>query len=92
MFICAFHQYSLFTFPDEWSGLNWLTCYKIIMGTCRGLKYLHNELKEPMYHLDLKPDNILLDKNMVPKISDFGLSKLFGEEKTRITQTFRGTL
>ena len=68
-------------------AINWQTCYKIIKGTCEGLKYLHEGLNEPIYHLDLKPDNILLDKNMVPKVADFGLSKLFPNEQTRVTQT-----
>jgi serine/threonine protein kinase len=42
--------------------------------------------------LDLKPDNILLDKNMVPKLADFGMSKLFREEQTRVTQSPIGTI
>ncbi|CAM0958763.1 unnamed protein product [Alopecurus aequalis] len=77
---------------DERTGLDWQTRYKIIKGTCVGLKYLHEGLKEPIYHLDLKPDNILLDKNMMPKLADFGLSKLFGEEQTRVTQTSIGII
>uniref|UniRef100_A0A0D9XQB6 Beta'-coat protein n=1 Tax=Leersia perrieri TaxID=77586 RepID=A0A0D9XQB6_9ORYZ len=77
---------------DEFHGLDWPTRYKIIKGTCEGLKYLHEGLKPPIYHLDLKPGNILLDKNMVPKLADFGLSKLFSEDKTRITQTPIGTI
>ncbi|CAN6371580.1 unnamed protein product, partial [Urochloa humidicola] len=71
---------------DEFHGLDWNTRYKIIKGTCEGLKYIHEELKEPLYHLDLKPDNILLDKDMVPKIADFGLSRIFGKELARTTQ------
>uniref|UniRef100_A0A0D3HJJ2 Protein kinase domain-containing protein n=1 Tax=Oryza barthii TaxID=65489 RepID=A0A0D3HJJ2_9ORYZ len=77
---------------DEFHGLDWPTRFKIIKGTCEGLKYLHEGLKPPIYHLDLKPGNILLDKNMVPKLADFGLSKLFTEEKTRVTQTPIGTV
>jgi serine/threonine protein kinase len=42
--------------------------------------------------LDLKPDNILLDENMTPKLADFGLSKLFGEEQTRVTNSPVGTM
>ncbi|KAF6991104.1 hypothetical protein CFC21_008221 [Triticum aestivum] len=76
---------------EESQGLDWDTRYKIIKGTCEGLKYLHEGSKEPIYHLDLKPDNILLDENMEPKLADFGLSKLFGEEQTRITQSPLGT-
>ncbi|KAM3298912.1 hypothetical protein ACQJBY_040415 [Aegilops geniculata] len=68
----------------ECDGLEWHTRYKIIKGTCEGLKYLHEEFKEPIYHLDLKPENILLDENMVPKLADFGSSKLFGKELTMV--------
>ena len=75
---------------DEFSGLEWHTRFKIIKETCEGLKYIH-ELEEPIYHLDLKPDNILLDKNMVPKIADFGMSRIFRKEPTRITQNPYGT-
>jgi serine/threonine protein kinase len=74
-------------FADECEGLDWQTRYKIIKGACEGLKYLHEGLEEPFYHLDLKPGNILLDVNMAPKLADFGLSKLVGEEQTRITQS-----
>ncbi|CAL4994009.1 unnamed protein product [Urochloa decumbens] len=76
---------------DEFSGLDWHTRLKIMKGTCEGLKYIHEELEEPIYHLDLKPDNILLDKDMVPKIADFGLSRIYGKELTRITQNPYGT-
>ncbi|CAM0878879.1 unnamed protein product [Alopecurus aequalis] len=77
---------------DEYSGHNWPTRYAIIKGICEGLKYLHEESKPPIYHLDLKPANILLDDNMMPKIADFGLSRFFGLEKTRITESSIGTL
>ncbi|VAH25541.1 unnamed protein product [Triticum turgidum subsp. durum] len=73
-------------------GLNWDKRYNIIKGTCEGLKYLHEGFKEPIYHLDLKPENILLDEYMIPKLADFGLSKLFGEEQTRVTQSRPGTI
>jgi serine/threonine protein kinase len=58
----------------------------------QGLNYLHNELEPPMYHFDLKPANILLDENMVPRIADFGMSRLFSDEQTRSTQTILGTM
>jgi interleukin-1 receptor-associated kinase 1/coatomer subunit beta' len=44
-----------------------------------------------MYHLDLKPGNILLGKKMVPKIADFGLSKLVRDNDTQATSSFLGT-
>ena len=75
---------------DEFSGLEWHTRFKIIKETCEGLKYIH-ELEEPICHLDLKPDNILLDKDMVPKIADFSLSRIFVNELARITQNPYGT-
>ncbi|XP_066339737.1 uncharacterized protein [Miscanthus floridulus] len=68
---------------DESDGLDWCTRYKIIKGICNGLRYLHEGLPYPIIHLDLKPSNILLDGNMVPKISDFGLERVFGEDKMR---------
>ncbi|XP_022685272.1 uncharacterized protein LOC101779165 [Setaria italica] len=76
---------------DEYPGLDWNTRYTLIKGICKGLEYLHEELKPPMYHLDLKPANILLGKNMLPKIADFGLSRFFGEEQTHITKSSIGT-
>ncbi|VAI53334.1 unnamed protein product [Triticum turgidum subsp. durum] len=76
---------------DESCGLNWHTCFKIIKGVCDGLDYLHNGCKDPIYPLDLKPANILLDKDMVPKIGDFGLSRLFPSTKTYVTIKIIGT-
>jgi len=78
---------------DESSGLDWSTRYKIIEGICYGLHYLHEEWQvTPIIHMDLKPANIMLDGNMVPKIADFGLSRLFGEEQTRTcTRSCNGT-
>uniref|UniRef100_A0A8R7VIT6 Protein kinase domain-containing protein n=1 Tax=Triticum urartu TaxID=4572 RepID=A0A8R7VIT6_TRIUA len=79
---------------DKCNVLDWQTRYKIIKGTCEGVKYLHEGLEKPFYHLDLKLGNILLDENMAPKLADFGLSKLFNEEQTcRVTQNLRaGTI
>ncbi|XP_037475198.1 uncharacterized protein LOC119352722 isoform X2 [Triticum dicoccoides] len=76
---------------DESSEHDWHTRYAIIKGICQGLKHLHEELDAPMYHLDLKPANVLLDENMVPKIADFGLSRIFGGEQTQITKSAIGT-
>ncbi|RCV37781.1 hypothetical protein SETIT_8G089800v2 [Setaria italica] len=59
---------------DELRGLEWRTRFDIIVGICNGLCYLHKE--KNITHMDLKPANILVDDQMVPKITDFGLSRL----------------
>ncbi|XP_034568828.1 uncharacterized protein [Setaria viridis] len=75
---------------DESRERDWVTSYHLIEGVCQGLYYLHN--KERINHLDLKPSNILLDADMDPKISDFGLSRRFSGEHSRIiTEHIRGT-
>lgn len=63
--------------------LRWERRYKIIVGIARGLLYLHEDSQLRIIHRDLKPSNILLDEQMNPKISDFGLAKLFGENETQ---------
>jgi serine/threonine protein kinase len=65
---------------DKPINMAWDTRFKIIKGICDGLLFLH---RIPIIHMDLKPQNILLDNNMTPKIADFGLSRLFGQEQTR---------
>jgi len=76
---------------DGCLGLDWQMQYKIIKGICKGLEYLRHGLESSVWHLDLKPDNILLDDIMNPKISDFGLSRLLGDENTRKTINSVGT-
>ena len=61
------------TIADASSGLDWPTRCKIIQGITYGLGYLHEQSDGSIIHLDLKPANILLDENMIPKITDFGL-------------------
>ncbi|XP_022748823.1 cysteine-rich receptor-like protein kinase 10 [Durio zibethinus] len=64
-------------------SLEWERRYKIIVGIARGLLYLHEDSQLRIIHRDLKASNILLDEQMNPKISDFGLAKLFGESQTK---------
>jgi len=65
---------------DELRGLDWHARYQIINGICEGLHHLHKE--NNIIHMDLKPSNILLDDQMVPKIIDFGLSRLDDKSRT----------
>ncbi|CAM0878111.1 unnamed protein product [Alopecurus aequalis] len=75
---------------DASCGLEWKERYLIINGICEGLLFLH---EKRILHLDLKPANILLDGQMLPKICDFGLSRCFSEEQTRaVTRSRCGTL
>ncbi|XLU92664.1 hypothetical protein S245_007016 [Arachis hypogaea] len=64
---------------------------KIAIGTAKGLAYLHEGLEPKVVHRDIKSSNILLDKNWNAKVSDFGLAKLLGSEKTHVTTRVMGT-
>ncbi|KAL9270156.1 Cysteine-rich receptor-like protein [Drosera capensis] len=68
--------------------LDWPKRYKIITGIARGLLYLHEEAPERIIHRDIKASNILLDEQLNPKISDFGLARLFPGDDTHFN-TFK---
>ncbi|CAH8307912.1 unnamed protein product [Eruca vesicaria subsp. sativa] len=56
--------------------IEWERLYDIMVGVSRGLEYLHNRCVSRIVHFDIKPQNILMDKDLCPKIADFGLAKL----------------
>ncbi|CAN6349327.1 unnamed protein product [Urochloa humidicola] len=72
--------------------LDWGKRVKIVNGVARGLQYLHEESQLKIVHRDLKPSNVLLDLDYNPKISDFGLAKLFDRDQSQgVTSRIAGT-
>ncbi|XP_058219700.1 probable LRR receptor-like serine/threonine-protein kinase At1g56140 isoform X2 [Rhododendron vialii] len=72
--------------------LNWPVRFDICLGVARGLAYLHEESRVRIVHRDVKASNILLDSDLNPKISDFGLAKLYDDKKTHISTRVAGTI
>nr|XP_043626410.1 G-type lectin S-receptor-like serine/threonine-protein kinase SD2-5 [Erigeron canadensis] len=71
--------------------LEWECRKNIIHDIAKGLAYLHEECRQQIIHLDIKPQNILLDENFNAKVSDFGLSKLVEKNQTQVMTTIKGT-
>ncbi|CAO2190732.1 unnamed protein product [Urochloa humidicola] len=72
----------------SWDRLN-----DIALGIARGINYLHQGCDMQILHFDIKPHNILLDSNFVPKVADFGLAKLYPRDKSFVpASALRGTI
>ncbi|XP_008791435.2 G-type lectin S-receptor-like serine/threonine-protein kinase SD2-5, partial [Phoenix dactylifera] len=102
---CAERSYRLLVYEhmcngslDKWIfyrnqvvALDWQTRRRIITHIAKGLSYLHEECRQRIAHLDIKPQNILLDDNFNAKVSDFGLAKLIDRDQSYVMTRMRGT-
>ena len=78
---------------EESIPLSYEKIYEISLGIARGISYLHQGCDVQILHFDIKPHNILLDDDFIPKVSDFGLAKLYHVKDTSVALTMaRGTL
>ncbi|WCJ43325.1 Leucine-rich repeat transmembrane protein kinase [Euphorbia peplus] len=83
---------ALFGGEEHRIKLDWQRRKKIVLGIAKGLAYLHEESRLKIVHRDIKATNVLLDKDLNAKISDFGLAKLDEEENTHISTRIAGTI
>ena len=67
--------------PDKRRLLDWSSRYNIIGGIARGILYLHEDSRLRIIHCDLKANNIILNEDMNPKISVFGMARIFGVDE-----------
>ncbi|KAI5077393.1 hypothetical protein GOP47_0007217 [Adiantum capillus-veneris] len=67
--------------------LPWRVRYSIALDTARGIAYLHHDCDPPIIHCDIKPQNVLLDKNFRAKVADFGLAYVLKEQQSHLTIT-----
>ncbi|KAI3975615.1 hypothetical protein MKX01_017528 [Papaver californicum] len=85
-----------YIFPREGKLINllsWEKTYEIALGVARGIEYLHQGCDMRILHFDIKPHNVLLDENYNPKLSDFGLARLYSMDDSIISVTMaRGTI
>ncbi|CAM8989119.1 unnamed protein product [Rhodiola kirilowii] len=77
--------------PKAENMLDWKQRRKIILDIAKGLSYLHEDCRQKIVHLDIKPQNILLDEKFNAKVSDFGLSKLIDKDQSNVMTQMRGT-
>ncbi|XP_043807975.1 probable leucine-rich repeat receptor-like serine/threonine-protein kinase At3g14840 isoform X2 [Manihot esculenta] len=84
--------HALFGTEEIQLKMDWRTRHRICVGIAKGLAFLHEESALKIVHRDIKAANILLDRDLNPKISDFGLAKLDEEENTHISTRVAGTI
>jgi serine/threonine protein kinase len=78
--------------PERRSQLDWGKRFRIVNGIARGLQYLHEDSQLKIIHRDLKASNVLLGSEFIPKISDFGLARLFDSDQSQdVTNLVAGT-
>lgn len=83
-----------YLFDQAQERIDFRKLYEIAIGTAKGIRYLHEECQQKIVHYDIKPANILLTAECVPKIADFGLAKLCERNKLKthpVTYGGRGT-
>nr|GLL45250.1 probable receptor-like protein kinase At5g20050 [Ipomoea trifida] len=71
--------------------LSWELRFRAAIDVARALSYLHHNCRSRILHLDIKPENILLDADHRAMVSDFGLAKIMGRDESRVVTTIRGT-
>uniref|UniRef100_A0A1J3JT43 Putative receptor-like protein kinase n=1 Tax=Noccaea caerulescens TaxID=107243 RepID=A0A1J3JT43_NOCCA len=88
----------IWIFPDKGNRrrsaggcLSWDQRYQVAIDVAKALAYLHHDCRSKILHLDVKPENILLDENYRAVVTDFGLSKLIATDESRVVTDIRGT-
>ncbi|PIA31873.1 hypothetical protein AQUCO_04700015v1 [Aquilegia coerulea] len=76
---------------DQESTLDWRTRRKVILDVAKGLSYLHEDCRKKIIHLDIKPQNILLDSEFNAKVSDFGLARFIDRDECQVLTMMTGT-
>eukprot|EP00249_Psilotum_nudum_P013344 c24283_g1_i1 orf=391-2940(-) len=71
--------------------IDWKTRFRIALGIAKGIAYFHEQCRTRIVHCDIKPENVLLDADFSPKLSDFGLAKLLAKDQSATVTNFRGT-
>lgn len=82
----------IFSDDERSPSIGWEKIFEIALGVAHGIEYLHRGCDMRILHFDIKPHNILLDNSFNPKISDFGLAKLFSKDQSIVSiSNARGT-